>query len=449
MRDIFTHRGPDGAGLYSDSHCVLAHRRLSIVDPAGGHQPLSNEDGMVWVTYNGEIYNHADVRPTLEARGHRYHTKSDTETIVHSYEEWGDDCVHRFRGMFAFALWDAPARRLLLARDRLGVKPLYWARAGNRLIFASEIKSILASELIAAEPNESVIPEVLATRSTAGVDTLFRGIFKLLPGHRLVFHAGCVARQAGWPPMSTVGQPGPGPSGAGKTTVLKLIYMDEFLATEIGQVGTQFDGLGHIGIQLGDDGDQNEMRYYNGVTQRELANSLGLEKLGVEKLRPFFTRGHLLDISGLLDGRVMDAGEEVTPQHIADALDRQGMSDDDIAEGDAVFFNTGWGTLWMENNDRYNSGAPGIGLDAAAWLIEKGVCLVGGDTWPVEVVPNPDPSLAFPVHGELIAKNGIFIHENLTFAELIADKKYRFAYIYTATPFKGGTGSDGCPIAVT
>src|SRR5687768_16899925 len=102
MRDTMVHRGPDGAGLQADAHAILAHRRLSIVDLAGGHQPLSNEDGTIWVTFNGEIYNHADVRPSLEAAGHRYRTKSDTETIVHAYEEWGDECVHQFRGMFAF-----------------------------------------------------------------------------------------------------------------------------------------------------------------------------------------------------------------------------------------------------------------------------------------------------------------------------------------------------------
>jgi len=198
MRDVLTHRGPDGAGLYSDPHAVLAHRRLSIVDLAGGHQPLSNEDGTVWVTYNGEIYNHGDVRQTLERCGHRYQTKSDTETIVHAYEEWGSDCVHRFRGMFAFAIWNAATRRLLLVRDRLGVKPLYWARVGDRLIFASEIKSILASGLIAAEPNEDVLSEVLATRYTSGVETLFRGIFKLLPGHRLTFDNGDLRVEQYW-----------------------------------------------------------------------------------------------------------------------------------------------------------------------------------------------------------------------------------------------------------
>src|SRR6266550_548040 len=172
MRDVMRYRGPDGAGLHVEEQAVLAHRRLSIVDLAGGHQPLSNENGAVWITYNGEIYNHRDVRAELEAAGHAYRTRSDTETIVHAYEEWGDDCVHRFRGMFAFALWDAGARRLLLARDRLGVKPLYWARAGDRFLFASEIKGILESGLVTARPNHAVLSEVLATRGTAGADTM-------------------------------------------------------------------------------------------------------------------------------------------------------------------------------------------------------------------------------------------------------------------------------------
>jgi asparagine synthase (glutamine-hydrolysing) len=190
MRDVLVHRGPDEAGLHVDAHAALAHRRLSIVDLAGGHQPLANEDGSVWVTYNGEIYNHAGVRAELEAAGHRYRTRSDTETIVHAYEQWGDDCVHRFRGMFAFAIWDAPKRRLLLARDRLGVKPLYWALVRGRLLFASEIKSILETGLIEARPNTAAIPELLATRYTSSSETLFEGIHKLLPGERLVFEDG-------------------------------------------------------------------------------------------------------------------------------------------------------------------------------------------------------------------------------------------------------------------
>ena len=164
MRDVIAHRGPDDAGFYADAHAALGHRRLSIVDLAAGHQPLANEDDRIRIVFNGEIYNHADVRPELEAHGHRYRTRSDTETIVHAYEQWGDACVERLRGMFAFAIWDAPRRRLLLARDRLGVKPLYWARSGRRLLFASEIKSILRSGLIRAEADEARIPEVLSTR---------------------------------------------------------------------------------------------------------------------------------------------------------------------------------------------------------------------------------------------------------------------------------------------
>src|SRR5918996_3964835 len=143
MRDILTHRGPDEAGLHVETHAALAHRRLSIVDLSTGQQPMSNEDGTVWIVFNGEIYNHADVRRDLERRGHHYRTRCDTETIVHAFEEWGPECVHRLRGMFAFAIWDGRARRLLLVRDRLGIKPLYWCRSGGTLLFGSEIKAIL------------------------------------------------------------------------------------------------------------------------------------------------------------------------------------------------------------------------------------------------------------------------------------------------------------------
>jgi asparagine synthase (glutamine-hydrolysing) len=190
MREVLQHRGPDESGLHVDSLAALAHRRLSIVDLSTGQQPLSNEDGSVWVVFNGEIYNHADVRRHLEARGHRYRTRSDTETIVHAYEEWGEECVHQFRGMFAFAIWDGCKRRLLLVRDRLGVKPLYWAHATTALVFGSEIKAILASGLVEPAADADALPEVLSTRSIAGDGTMFRGIQKLLPGHLLVFESG-------------------------------------------------------------------------------------------------------------------------------------------------------------------------------------------------------------------------------------------------------------------
>jgi asparagine synthase (glutamine-hydrolysing) len=198
MRDVITHRGPDDAGTYCDGLAGLAHRRLSIVDLAAGHQPLSNEDGTVWVVFNGEIYNHAEIRPLLEARGHVYRTRCDTETIVHAYEEWGDACLERFRGMFAFAIWDAPRRRLLLARDRMGIKPLYWTMTRGRLLFGSEIKAILASDLVRAVANEHAVPELLGTRYVSGTETLFQGIHRLLPGHVLTFEHGVPTTRQWW-----------------------------------------------------------------------------------------------------------------------------------------------------------------------------------------------------------------------------------------------------------
>ena len=184
MRDIIAHRGPDDAGVYVDDRAALGHRRLSIVDLAAGHQPLANEDQTVWIIFNGEIYNHRQVREQLESAGHHYATRSDTETIVHAYEQWGDSAVEHLRGMFAFAIWDTAKQRLLLARDRLGVKPLYWARVGDRLLFGSEIKTILESGLVEVRANEEALPELLGTRYLSGTETLFKGVYRLQPGHR-------------------------------------------------------------------------------------------------------------------------------------------------------------------------------------------------------------------------------------------------------------------------
>src|SRR5437660_5328807 len=189
MRDVLRHRGPDGEGLWIEGPVGLGHRRLAIVDVAGGHQPLANEDESVWIAYNGEIYNHAALRPGLEQRGHRYRTRSDAETILHLYEEDGERCVERLQGMFAFAIWDRVRRRLLLARDRLGIKPLYYAITDDEVLFASEIKAILAAGSIRPAFNEAVIPEFLASRFVAGEETFFRGILKLLPGRTLSWSA--------------------------------------------------------------------------------------------------------------------------------------------------------------------------------------------------------------------------------------------------------------------
>jgi kynurenine formamidase len=239
------------------------------------------------------------------------------------------------------------------------------------------------------------------------------------------------------------GTPTGGPFGENK-----LIFHDEFLATEIGQVGTQFDGLGHIGVQAGKAGDMTEMRYYNGFTEAEMASAYGLQKLGIEHCKPFFTRAHLVDVEGLR-GSMWDAGQEIRLADMNAALQRQNMSANDIQQGDGVFFNTGWGSLWMKNNDRFNSGAPGIGMEVARFLAEREISVTGADTWPTEVVPNPDSKLAFVVHNELITRHGIFNHENMRFDDLIADRKYQFVYVFSPVPIKGGTGSPGGPIAIT
>jgi asparagine synthase (glutamine-hydrolysing) len=185
MNRRIVHRGPDDGGFYVSGNVGLAMRRLSIIDVQAGHQPLSNEDGTVWVVYNGEIYNHNDLRPLLEERGHRYRTRTDTETIVHLYEEYGRDCVQHLRGMFAFALWDARRRRLFAARDRLGIKPFYYRHSADVFLFGSEIKAILAYPGVQAEFNRAVLPEYLAFGYLAGSDTFFTGVKKLLPGHTL------------------------------------------------------------------------------------------------------------------------------------------------------------------------------------------------------------------------------------------------------------------------
>ena len=165
------------------------------------------------------------------------------------------------------------------------------------------------------------------------------------------------------------------------------------------------------------------MRYYNGFSEQEIATSDGLVKLGIEHIKPLVTRGHLVDAAGL-KGRMLNQGEEITLADVRAALSRQGMREDDIRQGDAILFHTGWGRLWMKDNAKFSAGGPGPGLEVARWVIERGLCLTGGDTSSVEVVPNPDPTLAYPLHGELLTKNGIFNHENLVFDELLADRKY-------------------------
>jgi len=185
MAEAIRHRGPDDFGFYHDQWAHLAQRRLSIIDVEGGHQPMANETGSLWITFNGEIYNHAAIRETLERSGHRYRTRTDTETVLHAFEEHGPDCLHLFRGMFAFAIWDAERRRLFCARDRLGIKPFYYYWDRQLFAFGSEIKALLEHPEISPALAEDLLPEVLAYGYTSGDATLFRNIHKLLPGQRL------------------------------------------------------------------------------------------------------------------------------------------------------------------------------------------------------------------------------------------------------------------------
>jgi asparagine synthase (glutamine-hydrolysing) len=198
MADAIRHRGPDDDGSFISGPVGFGFRRLSIIDLSGGHQPLSNEDGSVHIVFNGEIYNYKELRQYLLGRGHVFKTQSDTETIVHLYEDLGEACVEKLRGMFAFAIWDDRNKSLFLARDRVGIKPLYYSQSRTSVIFASEIKAILADPDLQAEVRPSMIDRFLTFDYEPGEETLFKNICKLAPGHSLSFRAGRAYKRQYW-----------------------------------------------------------------------------------------------------------------------------------------------------------------------------------------------------------------------------------------------------------
>jgi asparagine synthase (glutamine-hydrolysing) len=200
MTAVLRHRGPDDEGFHLDSHAALGHRRLSIIDRSGGHQPIANEDGSRLIIFNGEIYNHREARSFLESRGHRYRTASDTESILHLMEEEGPEGLNRLNGMWAFAVWDRERRHLILARDRLGIKPLYYAQVGPRLLFASEIKSLLASGLVSREIDPVSLEAFLECQYVPGPRTIFKAVKKLPPAHALVADASGIRLERYWRP---------------------------------------------------------------------------------------------------------------------------------------------------------------------------------------------------------------------------------------------------------
>jgi asparagine synthase (glutamine-hydrolysing) len=198
MTESLAHRGPDEQGFFRRSGIGLGHRRLSIIDLAGGQQPIYNEDRSAAIVFNGEVYNYADLTAELTVRGHRFATRSDTEAILHAYEEYGDPCVDRLRGMFAFAIWDDRRKRLLLARDRLGIKPLYYYRGDAFLAFASEMKALLEVPGVPREIDRESLDLYLSLRYVPGPRTMFRDIWKLQPGHLLVVEDGSVRVSRYW-----------------------------------------------------------------------------------------------------------------------------------------------------------------------------------------------------------------------------------------------------------
>jgi kynurenine formamidase len=216
----------------------------------------------------------------------------------------------------------------------------------------------------------------------------------------------------------------------------QAVYHDEIISGELGQIGTQFDGLGHLGI-----GDL----FYNGNRRSEFAQAEGLMRLGIENVGPIVTRGVLIDVARFKGVEQLQGGYEITLADVQGALQRERV---EIRPGDVVVIHTGWGALWMKDNPRFVESAPGIGIAAAQFLADKEVVVVGADTWGVEVMPNPDSSLSAPVHQLLIARNGIYLHENLITDALARDSVYEFAYMFAPLRLKGATGSPGNPIAI-
>ena len=200
MTARLVHRGPDGGGFYADTYAALGHRRLAIIDPKGGAQPLFNEDGTLAVVFNGEIYNYPALAQQLKALGHHFTTVADTEVLIHGYEEWGTALPAHLRGMFAFALWDARARRLFCARDDFGIKPLYYYQKGGTLLFASEVKALEPHPQFVKALDLSRMPDLLSIEYLPGPETFFTGVRELLPGQTLTWHAGHLSLSEPHPP---------------------------------------------------------------------------------------------------------------------------------------------------------------------------------------------------------------------------------------------------------
>jgi kynurenine formamidase len=238
-----------------------------------------------------------------------------------------------------------------------------------------------------------------------------------------------------------------GPTGGPEGNVSRTIWNDEFIATEIGQIGTHMDALGHLGCQCGAKGDRTNMLFYNGNRLSDMWTPYGLKKLGIENAPPFFTRGVLFDVQGL-KGRVLDVGEEIKLADLKACLKRQNVAEETITPGDAAFIRTGHGSRWRTHAPTFYDGAPGIGLECARWLADKQVCVVGADNFAVDVVPPADPEVFHPCHQHLIMRHGIYLHEGMNLDGVAEREAYVFVYVFAPLPIVGGTGSPGNPLAI-
>ena len=227
----------------------------------------------------------------------------------------------------------------------------------------------------------------------------------------------------------------------------KLAWNEDYIAGHITQDGTQFDALSHMATVTGKPGDLNEVRYYNGHSHADIGSGRGFRKLGVEQVLPIFTRGILIDVAGL-KGRMLECSEEISLADLYAALERQGMDADVVKPGDALFYYTGWGTLWKTDNKKFNSCVPGLTARAGDWVVDRKVVLVGTDNWAVETIPGPEPTQFAPNHQKFLVENGIYIMENIDFSALLQDEVYEFAFAFGAIPFKGATGSPARPFAI-
>lgn len=254
-------------------------------------------------------------------------------------------------------------------------------------------------------------------------------LFELTPQHRKYT-------------LTIPGAPSWGPMGDNL-----LVWNEDYIAGHLSQSGTQFDALSHMATVTGKASDLSEIRYYNGWSHAEIGSGRGFSKLGVEQVTPIFTRGILLDIAGY-KGRIMECGEEISIEDIKAVLIHQGLKENAIQSGDALFYYTGWGTLWKTDNARFNHCAPGLSASAGDWVVDQQVVLVGTDNWAVEAIPGPNPKIFAPNHQKFLVQNGIYIMENMNFKSLLSDKVYEFAFAFGAIPFKGATGSPARPFAL-